>query len=259
MDLAEGDVVDAGPAPPDGDGEGSGVVTPDAADEAETRPTSPADEPEPVPLRHHTYLEKQYLFREDRGPAPTDNRPALPEARFLAARSEKKLKGEVALVCAHHPADPPSMYTDSDAKPRIVSVSTVVGDRYESAEPMVKFVRVSDGEREASCAGAGVPGYQDGVGSSALFRQPHGLAVARVARQARPFALADQRRSDPRGRIGILVLTGAWGKGGKAGKFEAKWGGIYAARLIRALAAARLNESDEGRADAWSDKPRLEC
>jgi hypothetical protein len=44
--LAEGDVVDAGPAPPDGDGEGSGVVTPDAADEAETRPTSPADEPD---------------------------------------------------------------------------------------------------------------------------------------------------------------------------------------------------------------------
>ena len=35
---------------PDGDGEGSGVVTPDAADEAETRPTSPADEPEPNEL-----------------------------------------------------------------------------------------------------------------------------------------------------------------------------------------------------------------
>ena len=48
--LAEDDVVDAGPAPPDGDGEGSGVVTPDAADEAETRPTSPADEPEPNEL-----------------------------------------------------------------------------------------------------------------------------------------------------------------------------------------------------------------
>ena len=31
---------------PPGDGEGSGVVTPDAADEAETRPTSPADEPD---------------------------------------------------------------------------------------------------------------------------------------------------------------------------------------------------------------------
>lgn len=200
----------------------------------------PADEPEPVPLRHHTYLEKQYLFREDRGPAPTDNRPALPEARFLAARSEKKLKGEVALVCAHHPADPPSMYTDSDAKPRIVSVSTVVGDRYESAEPMVKFVRVSDGEREetiaAELAAAAAEAAKAAAAAAAAAAEAapadEKMEITSQMRKHADWAAARKKSGPPkRYKIGFRVAVGAKGLGGD--RHMARFARLTEKRILR--------------------------